>query len=55
MTLVKGPSWNLPWIYGHGHQESESTASKKNVTKGSLMMLAGFFCQSGYVNLQVRV
>ncbi|KAK4579080.1 hypothetical protein RGQ29_028951, partial [Quercus rubra] len=52
MTLVKGPSWNLPWIYGHGHQESESTANKKNVTKGSLMMLAGFFCQSGYVNLQ---
>ncbi|XP_065615680.1 WAT1-related protein At2g39510-like [Quercus suber] len=52
MTLVKGPSWNLPWTYGHSHQESASAAHTQVVVKGSLMMLAGFFCQSGYIILQ---
>ncbi|KAK7837833.1 wat1-related protein [Quercus suber] len=40
MTLVKGPSWNLPWTYGHSHQESASAAHTQVVVKGSLMMLA---------------
>ncbi|XP_050250393.1 WAT1-related protein At2g39510-like [Quercus robur] len=51
MTLVKGPSWNLPCTYGHCHQESASAANKQDI-KGALMMLAGFFCQSGYIILQ---
>ncbi|KAM3698113.1 hypothetical protein ACB098_06G164100 [Castanea mollissima] len=52
MTLVKGPSWIWPWTYKHGHQESTSAGNKQDVIKGALMMLAGFFCWSGYVNLQ---
>ncbi|XP_075667973.1 WAT1-related protein At2g39510-like isoform X1 [Castanea sativa] len=52
MTLVKGPSWIWPWTYKHGYQESTSAGNKQDVIKGALMMLAGFFCWSGYVNLQ---
>ncbi|KAL4621218.1 hypothetical protein ACB092_06G212000 [Castanea dentata] len=52
MTLVKGPSWIWPWTYKHGHQESTSAGNKQDVIKGALMMLAGFFCWSGAVNLQ---
>ena len=55
MTLVKGPMLNLPWINENGHQESTSAANKQDVIKGALMMLAGFFCWSGFVILQVRV
>ena len=55
MTLVKGPMLNLPWINENGHQESTSATNKQDVIKGALMMLAGFFCWSGFVILQVRV
>ena len=57
MTLVKGPMLNLPWINenGQSHHESTSAANKQDVIKGALMMLAGFFCWSGFVILQVRV
>ena len=55
MTLVKGPMLNLPWINENGHQESTSATNKQDVIKGALMMLAGFFCWSGFVILQVIV
>ena len=55
MTLVKGPMLNLPWINenGQSHHESTSAANKQDVIKGALMMLAGFFCWSGFVILHV--
>ncbi|XP_065625446.1 WAT1-related protein At2g39510-like [Quercus suber] len=52
MTLVKGPMLNLQWTNENGHQESTSAANKQDVIKGALMMLAGFFCWSGFVILQ---
>ena len=54
MTQVKGPMLNLPWTDGNGHQESNAE-NKQDVIKGALMVLAGYFCWSGFFILQVRV
>ncbi|KAK4579076.1 hypothetical protein RGQ29_028947 [Quercus rubra] len=51
MTQVKGPMLNLPWTDGNGHQESNA-ANKQDVIKGALMVLAGYFCWSGFFILQ---
>ncbi|XP_050250392.1 WAT1-related protein At2g39510-like [Quercus robur] len=51
MTQVKGPMLNLPWTDGNGHQESNA-ANMQDVIKGALMVLAGYFCWSGFFILQ---
>ncbi len=55
MTLVKGPTLNLPWTNGNAHQQSTSAANKQDVIKGALMILAGSVCWSGFIILQVRI
>ena len=55
MTLVKGPMLNLLWTNGNSHQQSTNAANKQDVIKGALMILAGTFCWSGFIMIQVRV
>ncbi|KAJ0538413.1 hypothetical protein HanRHA438_Chr08g0343961 [Helianthus annuus] len=56
MTLIRGPSIQLPWTDHHTlhHQTSvNSTASTKDQIKGSLMITAGCFSWASFVIVQV--
>ena len=44
MTLVKGPTLNLPWTNGNGHHESTDAANKQDPIKGAVMILAQLVC-----------
>ncbi|KAJ0546291.1 putative EamA domain-containing protein [Helianthus annuus] len=55
MTLIRGPSIQLPWTNHHTlhHQTSvNSTASTKDQIKGSLMITAGCFSWASFVIVQ---
>ncbi|XP_043699750.1 WAT1-related protein At2g39510-like [Telopea speciosissima] len=52
MTLIKGPSIDLPWTKGTGSQDGTEASVHQQPLKGALMITAGCVCWAGFVILQ---